>query len=236
MSLASKLPAGLDPSLKRGLDLILAGFAGALLTPIAPLIAAAIRLESPGPILFQCQRLGRWGRPIRLWKFRTMLHGAPERFNADGSRLVESRDPRVTRVGAFLRRGLDELPQVVSVLRGQLSFIGPRPDDLFAVDLYDGAEWLKLSVIPGITGLAQVSGRNDIPYHERLKYDVYYALRRDIVLDVRILIRTLALAMGRPPARPLVDIAAIEAVAAMPELAGRGAAIAAAVRAKARFR
>jgi lipopolysaccharide/colanic/teichoic acid biosynthesis glycosyltransferase len=161
-----------------------------------------------------------------------MLHGAPERFHPDGSRLVEKQDARVTRVGAFLRRGLDELPQVVAVLRGDLSFIGPRPDDLFAVDLYCGAEWLKLSVTPGITGLAQVSGRNDIPYHDRLKYDVYYALRRDLVLDVRILVRTLALAVGLQPSRPLVELAAIESVAAMPEAATRGARIAEEFRAR----
>ena len=118
------------------------------------------------------------------------------------------------------------------MLRGDLSFIGPRPDDLFAVDLYGGAEWLKLSATPGITGLAQVSGRNDIPYHDRLKYDVYYALHRDIVLDVRILIRTLALAVGLQPSKPLVEFAAIESAVAMPEAEARGARIAEEFRAR----
>jgi undecaprenyl phosphate N,N'-diacetylbacillosamine 1-phosphate transferase len=232
MTLGDDFTRSCDSVLKRGLDLMLAGFASVALIPFAPVIAIAIRLESPGPILFQCGRLGRWGRPIRLWKFRTMLHGAPERWNPDGSRLVEKQDPRVTRVGAWLRRGLDELPQVVAVLRGDLSFIGPRPDDLFCVDLYHGAEWIKLSVTPGITGLVQVSGRNDIPYRERLKYDIYYALHRDIVMDVRILIRTLALALGLHPSTPLVELARIEAVAATPEAAARGARIAEAVLGK----
>ena len=97
------LAARIDRALKRGLDLALAGTSLALLVPGAPLIAAAIRLESPGPIFFVCDRLGVRGRKLRLWKFRTMLHNAPERFNPDGSRLVEKQDSRVTRVGAFLR-------------------------------------------------------------------------------------------------------------------------------------
>ncbi|MBA3538045.1 MAG: sugar transferase [Deltaproteobacteria bacterium] len=215
---------------KRALDLALASVTTTLLVPLLPAIAAAIRFEGPGPIFFQCPRLGKLGRPIRLWKFRTMIHNAPERFNADGSRLVEAKDSRVTRVGAILRGGLDELPQALSVLRGELSFIGPRPDDLFAIDMYRDAEWLKLSITPGITGLAQVNGRNDLPYRERLKYDIYYALHRTMWLDLRILTRTVLLAVGARPTSSLVDFELVEQVAASSEALARGAEVERVVR------
>ncbi len=201
----SRLRAKVDAVLKRGVDLALAGATLTVLVPTLPILAAAIRLDSAGPIFFACSRLGVGGRAIRLRKFRTMIHDAPELFNPDGSRLVEKNDSRVTRMGAFLRGGLDELPQVLNVLRGELSFIGPRPDDLYAIDLYRGSDWLKLSITPGITGLAQVNGRNELPYKERLKYDVYYALNRDLWLDARIFVRTIQIALGMRPTEPLVD-------------------------------
>jgi undecaprenyl phosphate N,N'-diacetylbacillosamine 1-phosphate transferase len=202
-----------DAALKRGLDLVLAGATLTFLAPALPVLAAAIRLDSAGPIFFVCSRLGAGGKTIQLRKLRTMIHDAPERFNPDGSRLVEHNDKRVTKVGSFLRGGLDELPQVVNVLRGELSFIGPRPDDLYAIDLYRGSDWLKLSITPGITGLAQVNGRNELPYKERLKYDVYYALHRDLRLDAKIFFRTIQIALGMHPAKPLVDYETVVRVA-----------------------
>ena len=116
------------------------------------------------------------------------------------------------------------------MLRGELSFIGPRPDDLFAVDLYRGTDWLKLSITPGITGLAQISGRNDLPYRERLKYDVYYALRRDLWLDLRILARTIAVAAGADASKQLVSVDEIERVASSPEAIALAAELERAVR------
>jgi undecaprenyl phosphate N,N'-diacetylbacillosamine 1-phosphate transferase len=210
MSVRAKLALLANDAIKRCADVGGALVVGSIFVAVGPALAAAIRADSPGPIFFACDRLGQWGRPMRIRKLRTMIHNAPEKFNADGSRLVEESDARVTRVGKVLRGGLDELPQVLNILRGELSFIGPRPDDLFAVDLYRDAEWLKLSVKPGITGLAQVNGRNDLPYHDRLKYDVYYALHRNLWLDARIALRTVLLALGARPAKPLVPLEVAE--------------------------
>lgn len=203
-----------DAVLKRGLDIVLAGTTLAILVPTTPLLALAIRLESEGPVFFKCRRLGLDGRPMTIWKFRTMRHNAPEKFQADGSRLVEQDDPRVTKVGAFLRGGIDELPQTLNILRGELSFVGPRPDDLFAIDMYCGSDWLKLAITPGLTGLAQVNGRNELPYRDRLKYDAYYALHRDLWLDLRIIVRTLGQAAGWQPSTALVEWEEVERVAA----------------------
>tara|TARA_R110002051_G_scaffold16182_2_gene48951 strand:- start:6825 stop:7517 length:693 start_codon:yes stop_codon:yes gene_type:complete len=198
-------PAPLYEAALRALDVAgaLAVIAG--LAVLMPFLALAIKLESPGPVFFGCDRLGRYGKPFRMLKFRTMAHNAPEKFNADGSRLVEQGDARVTRVGATLRTGLDELPQAFSILRGDLSFIGPRPDDVFATAMYEGTDWLKLSVKPGLTGLSQVSGRNDLPYRERLRHDAYYALRRNLWLDARIVLRTLGVLLGVKSAHRLVS-------------------------------
>lgn len=198
-------PAPLYEAARRAVDVAgaLAVIAG--LAVLTPFLALAIKLESPGPVFFGCDRLGRYGKPFRMLKFRTMAHNAPEKFNADGSRLVEQGDARVTRVGAILRAGFDELPQVFSILRGDLSFIGPRPDDVFAISMYEGTDWLKLSVKPGLTGLSQVSGRNDLPYRERLRHDAYYALRRNLWLDARIVLRTLWVLLGVKSARRLVS-------------------------------
>ncbi len=230
MSRLSRILRSTDQALKRGLDLVLGGTTLLALVPGLPLLAAAIRADSAGPIFFRCQRLGKDGKVIELWKFRTMIHDAPEKFNADGSRLVEANDARVTRVGAILRGGLDELPQAWSVLKGELSFVGPRPDDVFATDLYRGAEWLKLSVTPGITGLAQINGRNDLPYRERLKYDIYYAHHRNVLLDLRILMRTALLAAGLEIDEPVVDPLVVEAYAARRDVLEAGQALAARVQ------
>lgn len=108
-------------------------------------------------------------------------------------------------MGAVLRAGFDELPQVFRILRVDLSFIGPRPDHVFAISMYEGMDWLKLSVKPGLIGLSQVSGRNDLPYRERLRHDAYYALRRNVWLDARIVLRTLGVLLGEKSARRLVS-------------------------------
>jgi lipopolysaccharide/colanic/teichoic acid biosynthesis glycosyltransferase len=195
-----------------------------------PVIAGAIRLDSPGPTLFRHPRLGLRGREIVLVKFRTMVAAAHEEFNPDGSRHVAQADARVTRVGRLLRGGIDELPQVLNVLRGELSFVGPRPDDLYASQLYRGSEWLKLGITPGITGLAAVSGRNDLPWHTRLLYDIYYVHHQTLWLDLRILAKTLAMALSLAEPGGLVSIEEVEEFARSDEARHQAAAIEAEVR------
>jgi len=208
---------------KRFFDMLLAAWACSILLVFFIPVAILIKLDSPGPVFFRQQRLGRRGRTINVLKLRTMRVNAEAIFNADGSRHVGKRDVRVTRMGNFLRTGFDELTQVYNVLRGEMSFIGPRPDDLFSVNNLEGAEWLKLSVRPGITGLAQLTGRNDLPWKERLKYDVYYAKNRTLLLDLRITGRTLGVLFKRENPQPLVPSDVIDTFFARPELKAEAA-------------
>ncbi|MFY9512722.1 MAG: sugar transferase [Rubrivivax sp.] len=209
----------------RLLDLLLGTVALALLVLLLPLLALAIRLDSRGSIFFRQARLGQHGRVFHVVKFRTMVSDAPPIFNADGSRFVGKIDARVTRVGRFLRLGLDELPQVFNVFRGEMSFIGPRPDDVHALQNYQGAEWLKLADRPGLTGLAQVCGRNDIPWRERIRYDIYYHYRRNLALDLQIVLRTIALLLKIGIQRPLVTPAQVDELLARPDAAADGLAM-----------
>jgi lipopolysaccharide/colanic/teichoic acid biosynthesis glycosyltransferase len=178
-------------AVKRSADVILSALGLILLSPVMVLIALAIVLDSSGPAFYNSQRLGLNGKEFTLYKFRTMYEESPPRYLPDGSMLVEKNDARVTRVGRFLRLGFDELPQLWNVLIGQMSLIGPRPDLPHALDLYQGDEALRLSVRPGLTGLAQVSGRTDIPWRERLAYDVQYVRNYSLGLDLRIALLTL---------------------------------------------
>jgi lipopolysaccharide/colanic/teichoic acid biosynthesis glycosyltransferase len=215
---------------KRVFDVVLAGGAACVTAPLVPLVAAAIRIDSPGGAFFRHSRLGRLGREIVLTKFRTMIAAAPDVFNADGSRRVGVRDPRVTRIGRALRGGLDEIPQLLAVVRGDLSLVGPRPDDLYAVDLYHGADWLKLAVRPGITGLAAVSGRNDVPWRTRLLYDIYYARHQSLWLDARIVLKTLGMALGVAQPGGIVALADAERYARTAGAIQAGERVAAEVR------
>lgn len=166
-----------------------------LLVAGAPLLAAcglAVRLSSPGPVLFAQWRLGLRGRPFRLYKFRTMRYGAPDIRNADGSAFSSAEDPRVTRAGHFLRQtSLDELPQLVNVLFGDMSLVGPRPDQVDQLSYYTVEERRKLDAKPGLTGLAQIGGRNSIPWQERKRLDIAYVENQSLLLDCRILLRTI---------------------------------------------
>jgi lipopolysaccharide/colanic/teichoic acid biosynthesis glycosyltransferase len=199
------LSGPIDRAAKRALDLLLSVSTLVLMAPVGLIIAGSIRLESRGPVFFRARRLGKRGRIIIITKFRTMHEGAAELFNPDGSRHVGLADPRITRVGRVLRGGLDEIPQLEGVVRGHLTLVGPRPDDLYALHLYEGAQWLKLAVTPGITGLAQVSGRTDLPWSSRLKLDAYYVRHRSILLDMRIMLRTIGMALGLVFSKPLVN-------------------------------
>jgi undecaprenyl phosphate N,N'-diacetylbacillosamine 1-phosphate transferase len=163
-----------------------------LLAPLFVVCAIAVRVSSSGPIFFSQQRLGLHGCPFSLLKFRSMQHNAPDIRNLDGSTYTGDDDPRVTRVGRFLRKtSLDELPQLFSVLRGNMSLVGPRPDQVDQLRFYTETEKFKLLVKPGITGLAQISGRNNISWERRKALDVAYVESQSFWLDLSILARTI---------------------------------------------
>jgi lipopolysaccharide/colanic/teichoic acid biosynthesis glycosyltransferase len=166
--------------------------------PVLIAISAAIRIDSPGGVLFVQERLGKHGRPFRLLKFRTM-RSAPIRYNPDGSTRIDAGDDRVTRVGRHLRGALDELPQLFNVLRGEMSLVGPRPDMASQRALYTAGEERKLAVLPGITGLPVVLGRNDLPWKQRIQMDVRYIEHWSLGLDFKILVQTLLMPLGLRP-------------------------------------
>jgi len=152
-------------------------------------IALAIRANSKGPVFFRQERAGRDGRPFRVWKFRTMVVGAIRQ----GLGVTVARDDeRITRVGRFLRNfGLDELPQLVNVLTGDMSLVGPRPTLVYQVEHYDEIQRKRLLMRPGISSLAVVSGRNALTWEKRIALDVWYVDHWSLGLDCRILIKTL---------------------------------------------
>jgi lipopolysaccharide/colanic/teichoic acid biosynthesis glycosyltransferase len=180
----------------RALDVAIAGLLLAVTSPILGLAALAIRLESRGPVFYSQRRVGKDGRPFELLKLRTMVPGA-ESMGA-GIYVLEG-DPRITRVGRLLRRfSLDELPNLVNVLRGDLAIVGPRPTVQEQVDRYTDRQRRRLEVRPGITGWAQINGRTSLPWPERIELDVWYVEHRSLRLDLRILARTAhLLATGR---------------------------------------
>lgn len=183
---------------KRILDVVVAAAGLAILSPVLALVALAIRLDSPGPVFFRQQRLGRDGVPFRIWKFRTMRADADVRVDERGNVVNVARDPRHTRMGRFLRSlSLDELPQLINVVSGEMSLIGPRPDLPEALGLYSPEERRKLDVKPGITGLAQASGRNALDAHEKWTLDARYAAEVSLALDARILWLTVGTVLGR---------------------------------------
>jgi lipopolysaccharide/colanic/teichoic acid biosynthesis glycosyltransferase len=150
--------------------------------------AILIRLESTGPVVYRQRRVGLDGVPFDLWKLRTMIAGA-EAMGA-GIWVLEG-DTRITRSGRFLRRfSLDELPNLVNVLRGEMSIVGPRPTVQPQVDAYTDRQRRRLEVKPGITGWAQVNGRASLPWPDRIELDVWYVEHRSLLLDLRILLRT----------------------------------------------
>ncbi len=176
------------------LDRALAALALALSAPVLAVAALAIRLESPGPALYRQRRVGRRGEPFDLIKLRTMVSGA-EWLGA--GIVVDQGDPRITRVGALLRRlSLDELPNLLNVLRGEMALVGPRPTIQAQVDQYTERQRRRLEVRPGITGWAQVKGRAGLPWHERIELDVWYVEHRSLALDLEILARTAGLVVS----------------------------------------
>ena len=159
-----------------------------LASPVLLIVAIAIKLESRGPVLYRQLRVGKDGEPFEMLKLRTMVQGA-EHMGAGLA--VNHGDPRITRVGALLRRfSLDELPNLVNVLRGDMAIVGPRPTIQAQVDQYTDRQRRRLEVKPGITGWAQVNGRASLPWHERIELDVWYVDHRSPKLDAQILART----------------------------------------------
>ena len=196
--------------IKRGFDIVGASVGLIVLAPVLAVVAVVVMLSDPGPVLFSQERLARGGKPFRILKFRTMASaysGQPalEVFRAMGREdlvtefLVEHKvkdDPRVTRAGAFLRRtSLDELPQLWNVLRGELSLVGPRPIVREELSKFGDFIGTILALKPGITGLWQTSGRNDISYEERVKLNIEYVESWSLRLDVVILLRTVLLVL-----------------------------------------
>jgi exopolysaccharide biosynthesis polyprenyl glycosylphosphotransferase len=191
--------SGADRLLKRGIDLFLIVLGFPVLTLILVITAVAIRLEGPGPILYRARRVGEGGREFDMFKFRSMIPDA-EKYR---QQLVEAtgedprhpkikNDPRVTRVGALIRKtSIDELPQVLNILRGEMSLVGPRPPTPDEVTLYEPWHRQRLQAIPGITGLWQISGRSDVPFDEMCLLDIYYIENWSVKLDLQILITTL---------------------------------------------
>ena len=175
--------------MKRLVDLVGALFLLTLLSPLLVAAALAVWLEDGRPVLFRQQRLGRGGQPFAMLKFRSMVRNAA----AAGPYFTTADDPRITRVGRFLRRtSLDELPQLLNVLRGEMSLVGPRPDVPAQRALYSEADWaLRCSVRPGITGLAQALLRSAATEDERRALDLRYAREHSVWLDLRILVWTL---------------------------------------------
>jgi lipopolysaccharide/colanic/teichoic acid biosynthesis glycosyltransferase len=179
---------------RRVFDIVVAAAALIASAPIVVLAVLAIRLESKGDALYRQRRVGRDGQEFDVLKLRTMVHGA-EHIGAGMA--VSAGDARITRVGAFLRRtSIDELPNLVNVLRGEMSIIGPRPTIPVQVARYTERQRGRLAVRPGITGWAQVRGRASLPWSERIELDLWYIEHRSWRLDLEILRRTVAVLLG----------------------------------------
>jgi lipopolysaccharide/colanic/teichoic acid biosynthesis glycosyltransferase len=204
------MPAVRDRALatgKRVLDIAASGAAIVALSPVLIFTALAIKLESPGPVIFRQQRVGRDGAPFMMLKFRSMFVDAEARKAAllasnemqGGVIFKMKHDPRVTRVGRFIRRtSIDELPQLFNVLRGDMSLVGPRPPLPSEVAQYTLQDRGRLGAAPGITCIWQVSGRSEIPFPQQVEMDLDYIHRQSLAEDVRLLLKTVpALVRGR---------------------------------------
>jgi undecaprenyl phosphate N,N'-diacetylbacillosamine 1-phosphate transferase len=174
--------------LKRIFDFFGALIGLILLSPLFLLVTLLIKLDSPGPVFFRYERIGKDSKPFNPFKFRTMIEGA---LNKGLGYTAAENDERITRLGKFLRKwGIDELPQLINVLKGEMSLVGPRPTFRYQVEKYDDFQKKRLLMKPGITGLALTRGRNMLSWEERIKYDVQYIEDWSLLLDFEILIKT----------------------------------------------
>ncbi len=173
--------------LKRFLDKVLSILLIILLLPAALIIALLIKLDSRGPVFYTQTRAGLYGRPFKIYKFRSMVQSAEKL----GGYYTSSSDRRITKMGKWLRAwSIDELPQLINILKGDMSFIGPRPTLMHHLDEYTGEQKKRLLMKPGVTGLAQVSGRNELSWPERIELDIKYINNWSIYLDAKILVKT----------------------------------------------
>jgi exopolysaccharide biosynthesis polyprenyl glycosylphosphotransferase len=184
---------------KRIMDIVISLIVFLLTWPMFVVIWIAIKLDSKGPGIFSALRVGEGGKTFKMYKFRTMAQGAESlqqsltQTDGQGRKIYKMKDdPRVTLVGRFLRRtSLDELPQLFNVLKGEMSLVGPRPEQPFITKEYDTWQWQRILVPPGVTGWWQISGRSDLPMHLNTNYDVYYVKNYSIALDLKILLMTI---------------------------------------------
>lgn len=193
--------------LKRGLDVFTALAGMIILSPILLIVAILIKAESKGPIFFKQERVGKWGRKFKMYKFRSMFINATQMRDALASEnemtggviFKMKHDPRITRVGRFIRRSsIDELPQLINVLKGDMSIVGPRPALQSEVDLYKIEDRYRLLIKPGITCLWQINGRSEIPFNEQVKLDLTYMESQNLWQDIKIIIKTIpAVITGR---------------------------------------
>ncbi len=208
----SALRLSLVRGVRRSFDFTVAAVVLALTSPLLIAIALAIRIDSPGPVLFRQRRVGRDLSEFTIFKFRTMRHDADAsrhrkyvqtliggNSQAERGRLYKlSVDDRVTRVGRLLRSwSLDELPQLINVLRGEMALVGPRPVIPYEVEMYPKGYLRRFAVKPGLTGLWQVSGRNERTYDEMVSFDIEYAEADSLLLDLRILLKTVPVVLRR---------------------------------------
>jgi exopolysaccharide biosynthesis polyprenyl glycosylphosphotransferase len=201
---------GLAGVLKRTFDLVVALLMAVVLLPLYVAIAAVVKWTSPGPVLYVQERLGRNGRPFRFYKFRSMRHDADDSIhrqfaamfiNGDDDGCIAhnggktvfklDKDPRITPIGRWLRRtSLDELPQLINILKGDMSLVGPRPPIAYEIESYLPWHLERLKVIPGLTGLWQVAGRSQVSFDEMVHLDLHYINHWSLVLDLKIILRT----------------------------------------------
>jgi lipopolysaccharide/colanic/teichoic acid biosynthesis glycosyltransferase len=178
---------------KRALDVVLAGCALIVSAPVVAAAIVAVRLESRGDPIYRQWRVGRNGHRFRILKLRTMVEGAE---SLGAGMAVDEDDPRITRVGRVLRRtSIDELPNLMNILRGEMSLVGPRPTLVSQVETYDERQRGRLAVRPGVTGWAQVNGRASLPWPERIEMDLWYLDNASMTLDLRILARSVRIAV-----------------------------------------
>lgn len=180
--------------MKRVIDIICSISALLILLPLLLLIGVLIKLETPGPVFFIQERVGKEGRLFNLYKFRSMVDGA---VNLGAGLFIEDKDSRITRIGAFLRRSsLDEIPQLFNVLKGEMSLIGPRPALPYQVQRYNSIQRERLRVRPGLSGWAHVHGRNRLSWRGRIELDVWYARNWSFALDFSIFLATFTVILG----------------------------------------
>jgi exopolysaccharide biosynthesis polyprenyl glycosylphosphotransferase len=202
--------AGVSGAVKRVFDLSVTLLAAILLLPLYLVIAVLVKRSSPGPVLYVQERLGRNGRPFKFYKFRSMRHDADDTIHRqfaamfingdqDGCRARNGgkalfkleRDPRVTAIGHWLRRtSLDELPQLLNIIKGEMSLVGPRPPVNYEIENYQPWHLERLKVTPGLTGLWQVTGRSQVSFDEMVHLDLHYINHWSLLLDLKIILRT----------------------------------------------